>query len=173
MQASVAYLMGPSTARVRVHAATLQYITSEDLKVNHRIASLVAAALLFAAPSTRAQGMEHMKKMGGDSAAHAQMMARLNLTADQKTKIDAIHKKYDMHMRMNGGGTHSPEMAGKPPMMQGDSTMKRAMAEVRAVLHPDQQLLYDSMMTDHMKHRPMHDSTAPRGMEKSPGSTPS
>ena len=140
--------------------------------MNHRIVPLIAAALIVAAPSTRAQGMQHMQKMGGDSAAHAQMMAKLDLTADQKTQIDAIHKKYDMHMRMDGGA-HSSDIAGKRPTMQSDSTMKRAMAEVRAVLHPAQQLLFDSMMTDHMKLHAMHDSTAHRGMGKSPGSTPS
>lgn len=153
----------------RVHAATLRLITNEDPKVNYRIVSLVVAAVIIAAPSTRAQGMEHTQKMGGDSAAHAQMMAKLNLTADQKTQIDAIHRKYDMHM---DGGAHSPDMAGKGPTMQSDSTMKRAMAEVRAVLHPDQQVLFDSMMTDHMKHHSMHDSAGHPGMKKSPGSSP-
>jgi len=66
----------------------------------------------------------------------------------------------------------SSGMARMEAMHRSDSTMKHAMAEVRAVLHPDQQVIFDSMMTEHMKRRAMHDSSAHHGMKGPPGSTP-
>ena len=119
------------------------------------------AVLVLAAPSARAQAMGHSHPQHADSAEHAQMMAKLNLTPAQKTQIDAIHAKYEMPM---GSAHDSSGMGHMKPMHSSDSTMKHAMAEVRAVLKPDQQVLFDSMMADHMKHHRMHDSTAHHGM---------
>lgn len=137
--------------------------------MNRRLFSLLAAAAIMAAPAVHAQAMGHTHRQRGDSAEHAQMMARLNLTADQKTQIDAIHKKYGVPMK---GAHDSSGMARMGAMHRSDSTMTHAMAEVRAVLHPDQQVLFDSMMTEHMKRRAMHDSSAHHGMKRPPGSTP-
>jgi Spy/CpxP family protein refolding chaperone len=119
------------------------------------------AALLMIAPCARAQAMDHSHPQHADSAEHAGMMARLNLTPVQKTQIDAIHRKYGMHM---GSAHDSSGMGHMKSMQSSDSTMKRAMAEVRAVLRPDQQAMFDSMMSEHMKHHSMHDSTAHHGM---------
>jgi Spy/CpxP family protein refolding chaperone len=119
------------------------------------------AVLLMIAPSARAQAMEHSHSQHADSVEHAGMMARLNLTAVQKTQIDAIHTKYGMHM---GSAHDSSGMRHMKSMQSSDSTMKRAMAEVRAVLRPDQQAAFDSMMAEHMKHHRMHDSTSHHGM---------
>lgn len=139
--------------------------------MNGRLFSLITAAIM-AAPSAQAQAqaMGSMHHQRGDSVQHAQMMAKLNLTLDQKTKIDAIHKKYAPQME----GAHDlSDMAGMGAMHESDSTMKRGMAEVRAVLDPKQQMLFDSMMTEHMKHRSMNDSSAHHGMKTAPSSTPS
>ena len=111
------------------------------------------ALFLLATPSARAQAMHHSRPQRADSVEHEQMMAKLNLTADQKTQIDAIHKKYGMHMRSAGDSSGMGQMK---PMRSSDSTMKQGMAEVRAVLRPEQQVLFDSMTADHMKQHPMH-----------------
>ena len=137
--------------------------------MNRHILSLLAAAIM-AAPVAHAQAMGGMSHQHADSVEHAQMMANLNLTADQQFRIDAIHKKYAMQMKQ---GHNSTGMAGKESMHGSDSTMKKGMAEVRAVLTPAQQAKFDGMMEEHMKQRAKADSSAHNNMKMPPGSTPS
>ena len=136
--------------------------------MNKRILFLLAAALT-ATPAAYAQAAAHPHQARSDSAAHAEMMARLDLTDAQKAQIKAIHAKYhaqmkSSHERSDMAGMDSmhakhdmKEMHGMPAM---DSTMKQAMAEVRAVLTPRQQLTFDSMVAEHEhKHHAKSDST--------------
>ena len=124
--------------------------------MNRHLFTLLAIAIVVA-PTVHAQSTEAMHHQRGDSAEHARMMAKLGLTPDQKTRIDAIHRKYAAEMQ---NAHDSSEMKGMGHMHSAhDSTMKRAMAEVRAVLDPAQQVLFDSMMTEHMKDRRAHDSS--------------
>lgn len=117
----------------------------------------VLAAAIVAAPALHAQSTEARHHQHSDSSQHARMMAKLGLTPDQKTRIDAIHNKYAAQMRSAHDTSGMKDMRRMNPAH--DSTMKRAMAEVRAVLDPAQQLLFDSMMTDHMKQRGARDSS--------------
>lgn len=136
--------------------------------MNKRILFFLAAALT-ATPAAYAQAAARPHHARADSAAHAEMMARLDLTDAQKAQIQAIHAKYHAqmkasHERSDMAGMDSmhekhemKEMHGMPGM---DSTMKRAMAEVRAVLTPTQQLKFDSMVAEHEhKRHAMSDST--------------
>lgn len=125
--------------------------------MNRHLFTLLAAAII-AAPTVHAQSTEAMHHQRGDSAEHARMMAKLGLTPDQKTRIDAIHRKYAAKMSSAHDSTGTRKMGDMHAAH--DSTMKRAMAEVRAVLDPKQQVLFDSMMTEHMKHRTEHESSS-------------
>lgn len=125
--------------------------------MNRHLFALLAAAIM-AGPAVHAQSTRAMHHQRGDSVEHARMMARLGLTPDQKTRIDAIHSKYAAQMESAHDSSAMREMGDM--RASHDSTMKRAMAEVRAVLDPAQQVLFDSMMTEHMKHREMHDDSA-------------
>jgi Spy/CpxP family protein refolding chaperone len=139
--------------------------------MNKRILFLLAAALT-ATPAAYAQAAAHPHQARSDSAAHAEMMARLDLTDAQKAQIKAIHAKYhaqmkSSHERSDMAGMDSmhekddmKDMHGMHGMHGMDSTMKKAMAEVRAVLTPNQQLKFDSMVAEHEhKHHAMSDST--------------
>ncbi len=137
--------------------------------MHRRLLSLMAAAIL-AAPAAHAQGMGAMHHERTDSAAHAQMMAKLNLTEAQKTQIKAIHDKYSAQMK---GDHHQSGMAGMDSMRGMDPTMKQAMAEVRAVLTPEQQTQFDGMVAEHeRKHHAMDDTTSHHSMKMPPGSMP-
>ena len=136
----------------------------------HRHTLSLLAAAIMAAPVAHAQAMNEMRHRHADSVEHAQMMATLNLTADQRTRIDAIHKKYAMQMKQGGDST---DIAGTRSMHGSDATMKQGMAEVRAVLTPDQQAKFDAMMEEHMKQRAKADSSEHKHMKMPPGSTPS
>jgi Spy/CpxP family protein refolding chaperone len=123
------------------------------------------AAAFMAAPAAYAQGAAPMRHERSDSAEHAQMMAKLDLTDAQKAQIKTIHEKYHAqmkaaHQRSNMAGMDSMHEKHEMHAMQGmDSTMKQGMAEVRAVLTPKQQLRFDSMVAEHeRKHHAMSDS---------------
>ncbi len=135
--------------------------------MNNRFLSLMAAAIL-AAPAAHAQKMGAMHHERADSAEHAQMMAKLNLTEAQKTQIKAIHDKYSAQMKGDHGQSG---MAGMDSMHHMDPTMKQAMAEVRAVLTPEQQTQFDAMVAEHeSKHHAMDDTTSHHNMKMPPGS---
>lgn len=135
-----------------------------------RILFLLAASLM-AVPAADAQAVAPMRHERSDSAEHAQMMAKLDLTDAQKAQIKAIHEKYHAqmkaaHQRSGMAGMDSMhekhnmnDMQGMQGMQGMDSTMKQAMAEVRAVLTPKQQLQFDAMVAEHQrKHHAMSDS---------------
>ncbi len=126
---------------------------------------LLIAGAITTAPNAHAQANPPMHHERPDSAAHAQMMTTLNLTDAQKTQIDAIHAKYHARMR----GSHDPaETAKMRPPRGMDSTMAPAMAEVRAVLTPDQRVRFDSMVAEHRKSHRMGDSVSQGNMKKPP-----
>ena len=126
--------------------------------MNRHFLSLVAA-LILAAPAAHAQVADGMHHEHADSAEHARMMAKLNLTDAQKAQIKAIHEKYhaqmkDAHKQSGMAGTDSMhDMHDMLDMHDMDTTMKKAMAEVRAVLTPAQQKQFDAMMAEHSKKR--------------------
>ena len=148
--------------------------------------AVTAAAALMAAPALHAQattppqasitghndvqrGMRPRGMMG-----HG-MMANLNLTADQKAKMKAIHEKYAPQMKAArekakpdfdamkaARASHdTAAMRTARAKLQADmaptqSVMKQQMAEMRAILTPEQQQKFDSAsarMKGHMGGR--------------------
>ena len=73
------------------------------------------------AQTANAQRMGAVHHERTDSAEHAQMMVKLNLTEAQKTQIKAIHDKYSAQMK---GDHRQSGMAGMDSMRDMDPTMK-------------------------------------------------
>jgi hypothetical protein len=72
--------------------------------------------------------------------------------------MDSMH---DMHGMAGMDSMHDTHGMNEKHDMHGmDTTMKKAMAEVRAVLTPEQQKQFDAMMAAHeQKHHAMPDPT--------------
>jgi Spy/CpxP family protein refolding chaperone len=146
-----------------------------------QILAVTAAAALMAAPALHAQvttppqasitGHNDVKR---GMRQHG-MMANLNLTADQKAKMKAIHEKYAPQMKAArekakpdfdamkaARASHdTAAMRAARAKLQADmaptqSVMKQQMAEMRAILTPEQQQKMDSArvhMRGHMGGR--------------------
>lgn len=148
--------------------------------MNRYFFSLMAAAIV-AAPAAHAQttakpmsmdpGMA-MHQQHANADEHAKMMAKLNLTDAQKTQIKTIHAKYEAQMKAaHGGGMAGMSgMSGMNNVPGMNKMMTQEMAEVRAVLTPDQQKQFDTMMAEHKKqHEAMDHSKMKMPMGSMPG----
>jgi Spy/CpxP family protein refolding chaperone len=109
-----------------------------------RIAALSAALLVGAAAVTSAQA-PHGGQMGG---RHSSMqMNGIELTDAQKVKREDIQKKHEQEMitlrneMMNGGDR--TELRKKFMALQ-----EQVGAEIRAILTPDQQVVWDKNMAE-------------------------
>lgn len=106
--------------------------------------TMVALAMVVVAVPVAAQGGQ-----GGNPEARAAMQQRQNemlfrgitLTEAQKTKIDSIQTagREAMRAAMQGGGMQDP---GARERMQ--EMREKHMADVRAVLTPEQQTVFDT-----------------------------
>jgi Spy/CpxP family protein refolding chaperone len=110
-----------------------------------RIAALSAALLIAAAAMASAQGGQ----MGGRRTG--MQMNGIELTDAQKVKREEIQRKYEpdmvkLHDEMMNGGDRT-ELRKKFMAIQ-----EKAGAEIRAILTPDQQVVWDKNMTE-MKAR--------------------
>jgi Spy/CpxP family protein refolding chaperone len=109
-----------------------------------RIAALSAALLIGAAAMATAQSQQ-----GGQMGArrNGMQMNGIELTDAQKTKREEIQKKYEPEMMtlrdqmMNGGDR--TELRKKFMALQD-----KAGAEIRAILTPDQQVVWDKNMAE-------------------------
>jgi Spy/CpxP family protein refolding chaperone len=111
-----------------------------------RIAALVAALLIGGAAIASAQGA---MQQGGQSRRN--MLDGIELTDAQKTKLEEIQKKYQPEMMalrtewQNGGD--------RAELMKKSVALRdRSSAEIRAILTPDQQAVFDKHTAD-MKAR--------------------
>lgn len=130
----------------------------------------VAAAALMAAPmlhaqstTTTAPATRSHSEMGPRHGRHGMMMKDLNLTADQKTKVKAIHEKYATQFKATRANSKPDVDAMKAARARGDSAGMRAaraklqadrgpsmqvhqqeMSEVRGILTPAQQTRFDA-----------------------------
>lgn len=125
----------------------------------------VAAAALMAAPTLYAQTTPPQASVTGHNTPRMRrgMMGNLNLTADQQAKMKAIHEKYAPQMKAarekskpdfdamkKARASHdTAAMKAARAKLQSDmaptqSVMKQQMAEMRAVLTPEQQQKADS-----------------------------
>ncbi|MDQ6736131.1 MAG: Spy/CpxP family protein refolding chaperone [Gemmatimonadota bacterium] len=130
----------------------------------------VAAAALMAAPMLHAQSTtatatatRSHSEMGTRHGRHGMMMKDLNLTADQKAKVKAIHEKYATRFKATRANFKPDFDAMKAARARGDSAGMRAaraklqadrgpsmqvhqqeMSEVRGILTPAQQTRFDA-----------------------------
>ncbi|MDQ2890761.1 MAG: Spy/CpxP family protein refolding chaperone [Gemmatimonadota bacterium] len=128
----------------------------------------VAAAALMAAPMLNAQATTpaapaNGAQIGARHGHHGMMLKELNLTADQKTRIKAIHARYKPQMKAKAATFKPDRDAMKAARARGDSAGVRAararlqadmaptrqvreqeMNDVRAVLTPAQQQQFDA-----------------------------
>jgi Spy/CpxP family protein refolding chaperone len=112
-----------------------------------RIAALVAALLVGGAAIASAQGA---MQQGGQGRRNMQLDG-IELTDAQKTKLDEIQKKYQPEMmalrdEMRNGGDRAELMK------KGVALRNKSSAEIRAILTPDQQVVFDKHTAD-MKSR--------------------
>ena len=112
-----------------------------------RIAALVAALLIGGAAIASAQGA---MQQGGQSRRNMQLDG-IELTDAQKLKLEEIQRKYQPEMQalrsefQNGGD--------RAELMKKSAALRdRSSAEIRAILTPDQQVVFDKHTAD-MKAR--------------------
>jgi Spy/CpxP family protein refolding chaperone len=107
-----------------------------------RIAALVAVVIVAGAGAARAQAPQ-----GGRGRGMNVQMNGIELTEAQKAKLDEIQKKYQPEMMalrdqmMNGGDR--AEL-----MKKGMALSDRSAADIRAILTPDQQVVFDKNMAE-------------------------
>jgi Spy/CpxP family protein refolding chaperone len=112
-----------------------------------RIAALVAALLIGGAAIASAQGA---MQQGGQARRNMQLDG-IELTDAQKVKLDEIQKKYQPEMmalraEFQNGGDRAELMKKSVALRE------RSSAEIRAILTPDQQVVFDKH-TAEMKAR--------------------
>ncbi len=112
-----------------------------------RIAVIVAALLITSAAGVRAQGA---MQQGGQSRRNVQLDG-IELTDAQKSRLDEIQKKYQPEMmalrtELQNGGDRA-ELIRKSSALRD-----RSSADIRAILTPDQQVVFDKH-TAEMKAR--------------------
>ena len=109
------------------------------------VAQMAAATSLVAVVATAAHAQQPVTKdqppagggqgggrgMGGGNRMMAMMMDSLNLTADQRKKVDSISA--DFRAKMQAGGDRQ-------------AIMQQRTAAIKAVLTPEQATKYDAMM---------------------------
>ena len=113
-----------------------------------RIVALVAALLIGSAAVASAQAAT---QQGGGQARRNMQLDGIELTEAQKAKLDEIQKKYQPEMmalrtELRNGGDRAE-------LMKKSATLRdRSSAEIRAILTPDQQVVFDKH-TAEMKTR--------------------
>jgi Spy/CpxP family protein refolding chaperone len=112
-----------------------------------RIVALVAALLVGGAVIASAQGAT---QQGGPGRRNMQLDG-IELTDAQKSKLDEIQKKYQPEMmalreEIRNGGDRGELMK------KGAALRDKSSAEIRAILTPDQQVVFDKH-TAEMKAR--------------------
>ena len=112
-----------------------------------RIVALVAALLVGGAAIASAQGAA---QQGGQGRRNMQLDG-IELTDAQKSKLDEIQKKYQPEMmalrdEIRNGGDRAELMK------KGSALRDKSSAEIRAILTPDQQVVFDKH-TAEMKAR--------------------
>lgn len=113
-----------------------------------RIAAFVAALLIGGAAIASAQGAV---QQGGGQARRNMQLDGIELTEAQKAKLDDIQKKYQPEMmalrtELQNGGDRAELMK------KSFALRDRSSAEIRAILTPDQQAVFDKH-TAEMKAR--------------------
>jgi Spy/CpxP family protein refolding chaperone len=112
-----------------------------------RIALLGTAILLGSTTVARAQVVRGTIPDQAGRGRGAMQMNGIELTEAQKSKLDEIQRKYQPQMtalrdEMNGGGDRQ-ELFKKVGALR-----ERSAAEIRAILTPDQQAVFDKNIAE-------------------------
>ncbi len=88
---------------------------------------------------------------GGAGRADAMLLRGVTLSTDQQQRVDSIRTRYrtqmDQARQQNGSGDRSAARGQMRTMME------RQQAEIRAILRPDQQRVFDQNVTDMRSRR--------------------
>lgn len=126
---------------------------------------LVAIAGFFLAANTNAQvkrNAPHSQHMQSDSSRHferGEMMTQLNLNADQKSQMKALHQ--DMKQQRDGIMNDQTLTADQKKQKMKD-LRKTQSEKMNTILTPDQQAKMKELRKQKMKNRKMN-----HGMKKS------
>jgi Spy/CpxP family protein refolding chaperone len=116
-----------------------------------RFFALLAALFAFAAPAAHAQGGGGQG--GGRGRQMEMLMQGITLTDVQKASVDSIVQSYRAQMPAFTPG-QPPDSTARAKRME---IMQKQTADVRAVLTPDQQKVFDKNVEDmraNMGNRP-------------------
>lgn len=120
------------------------------MKTTTRIFLLAAMPVLLAVspvradePATPPPAGDHPRMQEVRERRMQRLDEKLHLTADQKTKINAIWDKNEAEARAARSSANSS--AQTPRRAKRREMMKAAHDEVRAVLTPEQQKIFDAM----------------------------
>jgi Spy/CpxP family protein refolding chaperone len=126
---------------------------------------LVAIAGFFLAANTNAQvkrNAPHTKHMQSDSSRHferGEMMTQLNLNADQKSQMKALHQD----MKQQRDGIMNDQTLTADQKKQKMKELRKTQSEkMNTILTPDQQAKMKELRKEKMKNRKMN-----HGMKKS------
>ena len=128
--------------------------------------ALCASASVASAQGTPPQGHDGhhgdksaMPQKHGKVGMHKMILKGITLTADQQAKLDAIHAKHSAAMGpMSPDGTRPDENARAK--MRAD--MEAQYGEIRAILTPDQQKVFDANLEEMKQLREKRKSTQPK-----------
>jgi Spy/CpxP family protein refolding chaperone len=116
-----------------------------------------------ASPRQYGGGGQHMR--GGHRHGN-RMLEGLNLTKDQRAQITLIHDRYRLQadsLRLNNSGHDSTSHTAFR------SLMMQEMKDIRAVLTPDQQQMFDQKMSKMRERHRMHDRNGSPPQDSSEG----
>jgi Spy/CpxP family protein refolding chaperone len=113
-----------------------------------RISALAAALVLAVAPMANAQAGGGMGGGRGGARMMEVHFKGIDLTAAQKTQVDSIQAAYRAHMPARTPG-QAPDPSARAAMRE---TMQKETADIRKVLTPDQQKVFDKNVED-MRNR--------------------
>ena len=122
-----------------------------------RTVALVAALLVGGAALASAQGA---MQQGGQGRRNAQLDG-IELTDAQKSKLEEIQKKYQPEMmalraEFQNGGDRAELMK------KGAALRDKSSAEIRAILTPDQQVVFDKHTAEYKARLEQAQRQAPR-----------
>lgn len=128
--------------------------------------ALCASASVAGAQGTPPQGHEGhqgdkaaMKGMHGKGGKHMMLMKGITLTADQQAKLDAIHEKHRAAMGPMSPDGGRPDENARAKRMAG---MEKQYGEIRGILTPDQQKVFDANLEEMKQRREKRKSIQPK-----------
>jgi Spy/CpxP family protein refolding chaperone len=110
---------------------------------------VVAASLATVTSGIAAQAQDTQQHPGRGAMMEQMVMKGITLSDAQKAQVDSIHNAYRSQFQALG-------QPGPDTRQQRRDLMMKQSGDVRSVLTPDQQTIYDKNIADmreHMQHR--------------------